>query len=139
MPSGRGSLSTVFARRIGATAAFVGLMAAGCGGGSSTTPTIDASNISVKNERLVPAGQACHVAGTVTNLTTDTTLDVGLGYQAFNAGDSSLGVTHIVVRALVPGSTADFETTGLASNEHGLVACSTISRFERTDLSIIKH
>jgi hypothetical protein len=129
----------VFARRIGVTAALVGLLAAGCGGGSSTTPTIDASNINVRNESLVPAGQACHVRGTVTNLTTDTTLDVGLGYQAFDAVDTSLGVTHIVVRGLVPGSGADFETTGFASNEHGLVACSAITRFARTDISIVKH
>jgi hypothetical protein len=139
MPSGRGSLSTVSATRIGVTAALVGLLAAGCGGNSSTTPAIDASNISVLNETLVQAGQACHVRGTVVNLTTDTTLDVGLGYTAFDAADTALGVTHIVVRGLVPSSSANFESTGFASNERGLVACSAITRFERTDTSIVRH
>jgi hypothetical protein len=139
MPSGRGSLSTVSALRIGVTAALVGLLAAGCGGSSSTAPTIDASNISVLNETLVPVGQACHVRGTVVNMTTDTTLDVGLGYQAFDAGDTALALTHIVVRGLAPSSSADFESTGFASNDRGLVACSAITRFERTETSIVRH
>jgi hypothetical protein len=44
-----------------------------------------------------------------------------------------------MVRSLRPSSGADFESTGFASNSRGLLACSAITRFERTNTSLVRH
>ncbi|HEV8672615.1 MAG TPA: FxLYD domain-containing protein [Methylomirabilota bacterium] len=140
MPSGRGSLGTVRITSGCLTAALVGLLLAGCGSSSSSSgPTIDAANVDIQNETLVPAGQACHVRGTAVNATADTTVEVAMRWQAFDAADRAIGTTKFIIPQLPPGGRQDFESTGFASNDRGLIPCSAVTRFERIETTVNSH
>jgi hypothetical protein len=114
----------------------VGAALGGCGNGS-TTPTIDPALISIQNERLLAVSPTiCHVQGTVVNMSPDTTLTVIMRWQAFDANDAVIATTRQTLAGIAPGGRVDFETSGFASNDKGLVGCSAIARFERIDTTI---
>jgi hypothetical protein len=109
----------------------------GCGGGSST-PTLDSSLVSVQDERLLRvAERICHVQGAVVNVTSDTAITVIMRWQAFDANDAGIATTRLTVTGVAPGTRVDFETSGFASNDRGLVGCGDIARFERIETTLV--
>src|SRR5581483_8015195 len=101
------------------------VLAAGCGGGGGSTPTVPEGEptVSIDGERLVPVRDACHVQGTVTNLNPTRRLDVTLRYQAVDAAEKLLGTTRTDLTGLAPGEQRSFNATGFAANGRGLVPC----------------
>jgi hypothetical protein len=107
----------------------------GCDGNG--TPTSLDVPVSVENEALVPVGpDVCHVRGTVVNATPDLRVNVIMRWQAFDAADGSLGFTKLRVNGVDPATRVDFESTGFASNDRGLLGCGAITRFDRIETII---
>jgi len=132
------SLSSVrrFVNRLAACLAALTL--AGCGSDSGT-PTLDPSIVSVEGESLVPiSGRICHVRGTVVNATPDVPVTVILRWLAYDPTDTGIATTRTTVTSVQPGTRVDFETTGFASNDRGLVGCSDIARFERIETTVLR-
>ena len=105
----------------------------GCGGGSSTAPTLDpATTIVISGETLVPAGSnICHVRGTIQNLSR-LTVNVVMQWTALDIdGTTQLGTTTLGVNGLTPGETRSFESTGFINGDNGLFACARIVTFVR--------
>jgi hypothetical protein len=57
-------------------------------------------------------------------------------WQAFDASNGTLGFTRLTVNGIPPNSRVDFESTGFASNDLGLIGCDTITRFQRIETII---
>ncbi len=115
---------------------LVGLLA-GCGGSSSSTTPADVTGVTITGESLLPVSdRICHVRGTVVNGTPDVTVDVFMRWQAFDASDQAIGTTALRVTGVPPGTRQDFESSGLASNDRGLIGCGDIARFERIETTI---
>jgi hypothetical protein len=109
---------------------------AGCGGSSSPTAVTDPTAVIVESETLVPVSDACHVQGTVHNTTDLATFKVVLRWQALDAAEKVLGTTRVDLEHLAPGERRPYDATGFASNDHGLVPCSKITRFERLETTV---
>jgi hypothetical protein len=119
----------------GVMTGLVALLLAGCGGGGSgAPPTVPegSGTVEVQSESLVAVSrESCHVQGVVVNVSTDSTFDVTLRWEARDASDRSLGTTRADVPRLTPGESRAYDATGFASNSEGLVQCSAIVRFVR--------
>ena len=114
------------------------LLLAGCGGGSSTTPTLDpATTIAISGETLVPvASNICHVRGTIQNLSR-LKVNVVMQWTALDIdGTTQLGTTTLGVNGLNPGETRTFESTGFINGNNGLVGCARIVTFKRNQTSV---
>jgi hypothetical protein len=119
--------------RIGMTG-LVAVLLAGCGSSGSTTPTVPegSGTVEVQSETLVAVSrESCHVQGVVVNLSTDSTFDVTLRWEARDASDRSQGTTRADVPRLAPGESRAYDATGFASNSQGLIPCAAIARFVR--------
>lgn len=114
---------------------LVVLLLAACGGSDSgAPPTVPegSGTVEVQSESLVAVSrESCHVQGVVVNVSTGSTFDVTLRWQALDASDRSLGTTRADVSRLAPGESRAYDATGFASNSEGLVRCSAIARFVR--------
>ena len=113
---------------------LVVLLLGGCGGDGGAPPTVPegSGTVEVQSESLVAVSrESCHVQGVVVNVSTDSTFDVTLRWQALDAADRSLGTTRADVSRLAPGESRAYDATGFASNSEGLVRCSAIARFVR--------
>ncbi len=112
---------------------------AGCGDDSSAPPTVPSGSgtVVVQSESLVAVSRdACHVQGVVANVSDSSTFDVTLRWRALDASDKVLGTTRATISRLAPGEQRAYDATGFASNSTGLIPCSAIARFERTDTLI---
>jgi hypothetical protein len=114
---------------------LVALLLAGCGGGGGgAAPTVPegSGTVEIQSESLVAVSrESCHVQGVVVNVSTDSTFDVTLRWEARDAADRSRGTTRADVLRLAPGEARAYDATGFASNSQGLVPCSAIARFVR--------
>ena len=120
-----------------AGAAALGLLA-GCGG-SSSNPIIDpATSVVLTNEALVrPAKTICHVTGNIQSIET-LRVDVVLKWQAVDADGKQVGTVTLGVNDLNPGEARTFESTGFINGDNGLIDCSKIVSFNRTDTQVRK-
>jgi hypothetical protein len=117
---------------------LLALLLVGCGGSSGPVAPSELDGISIVGETLVPAGaRTCHVGGTVVNARTDLTVDVTMRWHALDASAQEIGFTKVRVLGVGPGTQQDFESTGFASNDRGLIGCGDIVRFERIETGIL--
>jgi hypothetical protein len=126
------------ARAVGLCVLIV--LVVGCGDSGGPANPSELEGVSIINETLFPAADTiCHVRGTVVNDRTDVTVDVTMRWRAIDAGATEIGTTKIRVQNVRPGTRQDFESTGFASNDRGLMSCGDIIRFERFETSIATH
>ena len=111
---------------------------AGCGG-SSSTPTLDpATSVTITNEALVrPSSTICHVTGNIQSIET-LRVNVILKWQAVDADGKQVGTVTLGVNHLNPGEARTFESTGFIDGNNGLIDCSKIVSFNRTETNVQK-